>query len=70
MVNVKTSERFFIEDGDQIRNVVAGTVVSSDLVSNKYDFYITSQQPGKGTSVPNHYRIIYSNCDLEEGELQ
>jgi hypothetical protein len=28
MINVKTSERFFIEDGNQIRNVNAGTLVA------------------------------------------
>jgi hypothetical protein len=64
MINVKTSERFFIEDGGQIRNVSAGTLVCEDLVSANYDFYLMSQQSNKGTTVPNHYKVIYSNSKL------
>ena len=67
MINVKTSERFFIEDNSQIRNVSAGTLVCEDLVSENYDFYLMSQQSNKGTTVPNHYKVIYSNSKLEEG---
>ena len=70
MINVKTSERFFIEDNNQIRNVNAGTLVSEDLVSANYDFYLMSQQSNKGTTVPNHYKVIYTNSELDEGQLQ
>ena len=67
MINVKTNERFFVEDGSNIRNVNAGTLVSEGLVSQNYDFYIMSQQSNKGTTVPNHYKVIYSNSELDEG---
>lgn len=67
MINVKTSERFFFDDGRDVRNVQAGTLVSQDLVSLGYDFYIVSQQSTKGTTVPNHYRVVFSNSTLEEG---
>lgn len=70
MINVKTSERFFIEDGGHIRNVSAGTLVCEGLVSANYDFYLMSQQSNKGTTVPNHYKVIYSNSKLEEGQIQ
>ena len=40
MVNTKTSERFFAEDNRGINNVQAGTLVSSDIVSDFYDFYL------------------------------
>lgn len=70
MVNTKTSERFFVNDRDQVRNVQAGTLISEHLVSPNYDFYIISQQSNRGTSVPNHYRVIYSSSKLEEGKLQ
>lgn len=64
MVNVKTSERFFSGDGNNIRNVNAGTLISEDVVSANYDFYIISQQSNRGTSVPNHYRVIYSTSSM------
>jgi aubergine-like protein len=70
MINVKTSERFFSDDHGQIKNVQAGTLVGEELVSPNYDFYIVSQQSTRGTTVPNHYRVIYSNSNIEDGELQ
>jgi aubergine len=70
MINVKTNERFFVEEGNSFRNVNAGTLVAEELVSNNYDFYIMSQQSNKGTTVPNHYKVIYSNSTLDEGELE
>jgi hypothetical protein len=69
MVNVKTSERFFTE-GDNVRNVPAGTLVASDIVTNYYDFYVVSQASNRGSTVPNHYRVIYSDSKMEEGVLQ
>jgi hypothetical protein len=70
MINVKTSERFFAQDGNMICNVNAGTLVAEDLVSENYDFYIMSQKSNKGTTVPNHYKVIYSNSALDEGQLE
>ena len=35
-----------------------------------YDFYIMSRQSNKGTTVPNHYKVIYTSSNLDEGELQ
>jgi aubergine-like protein len=29
-----------------------------------------SQQSNKGTTVPNHYKVIYTNSELDEGKLQ
>lgn len=67
MVNTKNSERFFtLQKG----NVQAGTLISEGLVSPNYDFFMVSQQPNKGSSVPNHYRVIWSNSTIEEGALQ
>lgn len=70
MINVKTSERFFLQNGSNINNVDAGTLVSRHIVSPQYDFYIVSQRSTRGTSVPNHYRVIYTNSEVEEGILQ
>ena len=70
MVNVKTSERFFTEGEQNIRNVPAGTVISSEIVSKCYDFFVVSQNSNKGSIVPNHYKVIHSDSKLEEGVLQ
>lgn len=64
MINVKTSERFFLQSGNNINNVDAGTLVSRHIVSPQYDFYIVSQRSTRGTSVPNHYRVIYTNSEV------
>lgn len=63
MVNVKTSERFFTEG--EPRNMPAGTLVSQGIVSNFYDFYMVSQSSNKGSTVPNHYKVIYSDSKIE-----
>jgi hypothetical protein len=63
MVNVKTSERFFTE-GDQVRNVPAGTLISTGIVSNYYDFYVVSQSSNRGSSLPNHYKVIYTDSKI------
>lgn len=66
MINVKTNERFFSSDNNgRANNVAAGTLVSSGLVSPNYDFYIVSQRSNKGCSVPNHYKVIYSDSEVE-----
>jgi aubergine-like protein len=48
--------------------VNAGTIVASDIVSN-YDFYLVSQSSTKGSTVPNHYRVVFTNSMMEEGLL-
>jgi len=70
MINVKSSERFFTEGDSNVRNVPAGTLISTDIVSNYYDFYVVSQASNRGSTVPNHYKVIYSDSKLEEGVLQ
>ena len=67
MVNTKTSERFFTTNCE---NVKAGTLVNTDIVSPDYDFYLVSQNSNKGCIVPNHYKVIYTNSKMEEGQLQ
>lgn len=55
MINVKTSERFFVMRDGRPENPPAGTLINQAIVSENYDFYIVSQKPTRGTAVPNHY---------------
>lgn len=50
--------------GNQARNVPAGTIVSENIVSKNYDFFIISQFATRGSTVPNHYRVIYSDSKM------
>ena len=61
MVNTKTSERFFLNDNRGTQNVQAGTIVADDIVSENYDFYLVSQGSNRGSTVPNHYKVVHSN---------
>ena len=70
LANTKTSERFFQIQGSNVRNVPAGTIVSENIVSKNYDFFMISQFANRGSTVPNHYKVIYSNSKIEEGVLQ
>lgn len=69
MVNTKTSERFFVNDNNGAKNVNAGTIVADEIVSENYDFYLVSQGSNKGSTVPNHYKVVFSNSELEQGLL-
>ena len=72
MVNTKTNERFFTSgrNAGETKNVPAGTLVATDIVSQHYDFFLTSQFSNKGSTVPSHYRVVYSDSKMEEGLLQ
>ena len=64
MINVKTNERFFVDNNAKTINFPAGTLVCQSLVSPNYDFYLMSQQSNRGTTVPNHYKVIYSDSKV------
>ena len=70
MINLKNSERFFEKRGDRVENVKAGLLVSDTLVSEDYDFFLVSQKSNRGTTVPNHYKVVFSTSKLEEAKLQ
>lgn len=67
LVNSRSSERFFLAEsmGGSYRNVAAGTLVTEQVVGNGYDFYLISQYSTKGTAIPTHYNVIYSNSRIE-----
>jgi hypothetical protein len=64
MVNTKTNERFFTTDGG-CKNVNAGTIVADEIVSSNYDFYLVSQGSNRGSTVPNHYKVVFTNSKIE-----
>lgn len=70
LVNTKSNERFFQMQGNSAKNVPAGTIISENIVSKNYDFFMVSQFSTRGSTVPNHYRVIYSDSKMEEGVLQ
>ena len=53
-----------------MRNVPAGTLVSTEIVNDFYDFYVASQTSSKGSTLPNYYKVIHSDSNMEEGILQ
>jgi hypothetical protein len=71
MVNLRNDEKFFGWGKDRNSpqmgtiNVPPGTIVSKDVVSPFYDFFLVSQGVFQGTVVPNHYRVITNESKLE-----
>jgi aubergine-like protein len=53
-----------------VKNVPAGTIVSESIVSNNYDFFMVSQYANRGSTIPNHYRVIYTDSKMQEDVLQ
>lgn len=70
LINTKSNERFFQMQGSSAKNVPAGTIISENIVSKNYDFFMVSQFSTRGSTVPNHYRVIYCDSKMEEGVLQ
>ena len=68
MANLRSSESFFTESGNSVSNVPPGTLVSSNIVSPNYDFFITSKGSNMSSIVSNHYRVIFrsESSKLEE----
>lgn len=64
LVNTKTNERFFQSQGNGVRNVPAGTIISENIVSDNYDFFMVSQFATRGSTVPNHYKVIYTDSKM------
>jgi hypothetical protein len=70
IIDKKTSQKFFGQYNGNACNPQAGTLISSDLVSQNYDFYLMSQFSNRGTTVPTYYKVIYTDSKMEEGKLQ
>lgn len=49
-----------------MNNPPAGVIVSSSIVSENYDFYMVSQKPRAGCTVPIHFNIINTNSSIKE----
>ena len=60
-----SSERFFskLNDGT-LTNPTTGLLIKDKIVSNAYDFYLVSQRPTIGCTVPIHFNVISSNEQL------
>lgn len=57
-----SSERFFTRYSDgSIGNPNAGLLVRDSIVSSAYDFYLLSQKPNVGSTVPIHFNVISAN---------
>ncbi len=69
IIDKKVTQKFFSMNNG-VSNPGAGSLVSSDLVSPDYDFYLVSQFVNRGTTVPTYYKVLHSNSKLEEGKLQ
>jgi aubergine-like protein len=70
VIDKKTTQKFFGSYNGNASNPQAGTLISSDLVSENYDFYLMSQFSTRGTTVPTYYKVIYNDSKMEEGKLQ
>lgn len=58
-------------DGDRNGNVLPGTVVDRDIVSNEfYDFYVNSHAGIQGTNKPSKYTVLVDESKLPVDVLQ
>lgn len=56
---------------DRTGNISAGTVVDTDIVSNRYyDFYLNSHPGVKGTNKPSKYTVLFDENGFTPDQLQ
>ena len=61
-----SSERFFTRYSDgSVSNPNAGLLVRDSIVSTAYDFYLVSQKPTIGSTVPIHFNVISASEVME-----
>lgn len=68
LINKKTSERFFQESGGglgPVRNAAIGALIADENICLGADFYLVSQYSNRGSILPNHYKVIYTNSENE-----
>lgn len=65
VIDKRVTQKFFSSNGSNTNNPSAGTLITSDLVSPNYDFYLISQFSNRGTTVPTYYKVLYTDSKLE-----
>lgn len=70
VVDKNVSQKFFFDNKGQVSNPLYGTLVSTEVVSKWYDFYIIAQNCNLGTAKPVYFKVMFSNSEMEEGVLQ
>jgi len=57
----KTTAKFYSSHSDYIGNPRPGTLIASDIVPNRGDFYLLAHFASQGTSSPVLYRTLYAS---------
>jgi aubergine len=70
MLDKNSSQKFFLEKGDNILNPNSGTLINSEAVGKNFEFYLVAQQCNRGTVKPTYYKVAYSDSTLEEGVIE
>ena len=47
----------------------SGTLITSEITTRKYDFYLISQKITQGVAIPTHYHVLYDSSNLEPEKL-
>ena len=71
MVNKRVSTKFFLDQGNNVGNVIPGTMVDRAVSRlGTYDFYLVSQRTRQGVATPTHYTVIYDNVQAKPELIQ
>lgn len=70
IVTKRINDRFFVRNGDLIKNPPSGTLVCDDVVSKNFDFFLCAQNVTEGTCTPTHYNVVYNTTQITEDEIE
>eukprot|EP00826_Nyctotherus_ovalis_P034386 TRINITY_DN2855_c0_g2_i2.p1 TRINITY_DN2855_c0_g2~~TRINITY_DN2855_c0_g2_i2.p1 ORF type:complete len:305 (-),score=84.12 TRINITY_DN2855_c0_g2_i2:98-904(-) len=72
-VSKRSNTRLFDQNIDESSGDVctarSGTIVTSGITGNMYNFYLISQKVTQGTAIPTHYNVLYDSSSLDPEKL-
>jgi aubergine-like protein len=74
-VNKRVRQRFFMMDGDDIRNPPQGTLVDHDFVEQaepkdgKFDFFVVPHNVTQGAAKPTHFYVAVNDLNLNKNTV-
>ena len=70
IVTKRINDRFFIKNGESIKNPPSGTLVCDEVVSKNFDFFLCAQNVTEGTCTPTHYNVVHNTSQITEDEIE
>lgn len=75
VVNKRISQRFFVDDGNNVFNPPSGCIIDTDIVQEShdektYDFFLIPQETTQGCVLPTHFFVAYDSSVVNRSAIK